>query len=583
MLLRKKILYAFCLMVSIFLIFNFGFYFVYFKGVLSKLWKIKIDEDIKRIEKFFNYEKEQLMNLTKDWAAWTEAYLFMQGMNPDFRQVNLGVETYINNKLNLIAYVNLRGDIIAGGFYDLSTNKVKNLDEKILKKYIQRYFSFPRRVNFVSILKEKNYFMLIAVHPVVKSDFKGPAVGYLFMGRVISSEMENFMRSLLGFDEVRLTSVSPSLPDLFIDSKSSSYKITYKLEDFFGKRDIALYFETSDKKMEVFKNSLIFLLQVYIVTLLGFSGFVFYLVNKRILNRIENITKSLHDIKRERMQGLEVDGDDEIGYLISEMNNFCREIRNATLKSQQNERIFKTVSDKLDDVVIVIDSEGKIIYSNPKAQNLMRISEKINRLPYRVITMSEEQLEEEEEIELEDRRYLRLKKIIVQQEPKIILIIGEDITVMKKEKERLMDIALKDDLTSLYNRYYFEKVLQEKINLAKMGEKYSLIFVTIDNLRKINEENGRMVGDFVVKSVANIISKNLKSGDIAARWSGSRFGIIIKGDSSRAKYLEEKIKKLQEVSLEFEGQIVPLIIEVKVFTIDGEKDLQTLIKEAISK
>ncbi|MDW7973647.1 MAG: hypothetical protein RMI01_10725, partial [Thermodesulfovibrio sp.] len=91
MLLRKKIIVACFVTLLIFLSINLVFYLFYTKDILNKFGRLKINEDIKRVENFFNHEKNQLLNLTRDWAAWTDAWLFMQGMNPNFEEINLKI------------------------------------------------------------------------------------------------------------------------------------------------------------------------------------------------------------------------------------------------------------------------------------------------------------------------------------------------------------------------------------------------------------------------------------------------------------------------------------------------------------
>ncbi|MEN2985669.1 MAG: diguanylate cyclase [Thermodesulfovibrionaceae bacterium] len=577
MLLRKKIIAACFVTLLIFLSVNLVFYLFYTKNILNKFGRLKINEDIKRVENFFNHEKNQVLNLTKDWAAWTDAWLFMQGMNPNFEEINLKIDKYVNNNLHLIAYVDLKGYIKTGGFYDISAKKIKVVDKRILRRYIQWYFSSVKRGGFVGIVKEKDYFMIIAVHPVVKSDFRGPVAGYLFMGRVITSDMENFIKDLFGFSSFKIISAEDSLSESYVDKKDGVYRVTHKLDDFFGKKTVAIYFET-----EKFSNiGLILLFLLNILIIFGFGVFVLYLISRKVLKRIDNVVVGLQEIRRGTRDTIETDEKDEIGFLIEEINDFWRTIKRITLENQKNERVFRTVADNLEDIVIVIDSEGEIVYSNNKAQIFMKTSEKLRHLTYKIAATIENQLDEEE-VELEDKRYLRIKKFLVYEKPKIILILGEDITSIKREKERLMELAIKDDLTSLYNRFYFEKALQEKVNLAKIGEKFSLIFITVENLKEINEERGRVAGDFVVKFIAKTISSTIRSGDIAARWSGSKFGIILKGGVSDAKEIEEKIIKLKEVTLNLEGQLIPLSVDTKIVTIDGEKDSQTIIKDIIS-
>lgn len=56
--------------------------------------------------------------MTKDWAAWNEAWLYLQDKNPAFVSNNLTVETWINNKLYLLSYIDMEGNVKFSGCYD---------------------------------------------------------------------------------------------------------------------------------------------------------------------------------------------------------------------------------------------------------------------------------------------------------------------------------------------------------------------------------------------------------------------------------------------------------------------------------
>jgi len=74
---------------------------------------------------------------------------------------------------------------------------------------------------------------------------------------------------------------------------------------------------------------------------------------------------------------------------------------------------------------------------------------------------------------------------------------------------KVRDLAVRDSLTGLYNRRYFNEKLDEEMNRARRTHyPLSLVHLDIDNLKKYNDSHGQLMGDIIIKSVGQIILKN---------------------------------------------------------------------------
>ena len=107
-----------------------------------------------------------------------------------------------------------------------------------------------------------------------------------------------------------------------------------------------------------------------------------------------------------------------------------------------------------------------------------------------------------------------------------------------------------DYLTKLYNRQQYNK---EVINaISKLGganSHLSLVIIDIDDFKSVNDTWGHLVGDKVLKNVASIIKNNIRTYDIAIRWGGEEFVLILPNTNKDGAYiLCERIRRLIETS-----------------------------------
>ncbi len=108
--------------------------------------------------------------------------------------------------------------------------------------------------------------------------------------------------------------------------------------------------------------------------------------------------------------------------------------------------------------------------------------------------------------------------------------------------------AVTDGLTGLYNRRYFEEYLKKEVTRAlRQKQPFSVIGLDLDHLKQINDKFGHAYGDLAIKTVAEVLKRNARSIDTAARMGGEEFNVILPGvDSKGAMIAAERIRKALE-------------------------------------
>ncbi|PXW87268.1 two-component system cell cycle response regulator [Nitrosomonas sp. Nm84] len=140
-------------------------------------------------------------------------------------------------------------------------------------------------------------------------------------------------------------------------------------------------------------------------------------------------------------------------------------------------------------------------------------------------------------------------KPLIQEE--LLARVGNLITSKKlldkaiTQQNLLQELATKDPLTGLYNRYFLMEAAPSKMREAtRYNIPCSLIIVNVDQFKSINENYGHPKGDTLLREVASLLIKSIRQEDIAARFDGEEFALLLSHCTiPNAAIVAEKIRK----------------------------------------
>ncbi len=120
----------------------------------------------------------------------------------------------------------------------------------------------------------------------------------------------------------------------------------------------------------------------------------------------------------------------------------------------------------------------------------------------------------------------------------------EEIGVKKNIVKDLSYISSTDSLTELYNRRFFDSVLNNAVKDYNKGEMLWLIMFDIDFFKTVNDDFGHNMGDLVLKEFSMVVKRLIRTRDILARWGGEEFCIIVgEGDLKSIVQFTERIRE----------------------------------------
>ncbi|WP_111978008.1 sensor domain-containing diguanylate cyclase [Algibacillus agarilyticus] len=146
---------------------------------------------------------------------------------------------------------------------------------------------------------------------------------------------------------------------------------------------------------------------------------------------------------------------------------------------------------------------------------------------------------------------------------------------------KLNQLADNDQLTGLPNRRFFNRGLAHAMQLKKRNNiNLSVLFLDLDNFKKINDTQGHDVGDEVLKRVAKLLDNTTRGTDFAARWGGEEFVILLfNSNAEGAAISAEKLgKAIEQDQALFDLVGHQVTISLGVTAVQDDDDIDAIIK-----
>jgi len=136
---------------------------------------------------------------------------------------------------------------------------------------------------------------------------------------------------------------------------------------------------------------------------------------------------------------------------------------------------------------------------------------------------------------------------------------------LKEANDKLRELAIRDELTGLYNHRYFQDRLENEITRATRYKRpVSLLLLDLDFFKKVNDTYGHPAGDHVLRETGSTLNKLVRQSDTVARYGGEEFAIILpETAASSAKVLAQRVRRgIEQLQIHFEKQAIPITVSI---------------------
>ena len=180
-------------------------------------------------------------------------------------------------------------------------------------------------------------------------------------------------------------------------------------------------------------------------------------------------------------------------------------------------------------------------------------------------------------------QFVYKENVVKEEIPFIKSYLEEAAPVLEAKSllEMLKEQSTVDQLTGLYNRRFLEQLIPKLISQTlRRNSTIGLMMIDIDFFKQVNDEFGHDVGDKVIKEIASIIKSSIRDADIAIRYGGEEFLVLlIDVDPDKINDIAEKIRKRVENKVINAGTTTlrkTVSIGTSVFPIDSDQFWQCI-------
>ena len=275
----------------------------------------------------------------------------------------------------------------------------------------------------------------------------------------------------------------------------------------------------------------------------------------KISEVVKNIQTIRHDETRQQFDETSiVNIEQNINILSLEDSDDDFEMLNAVLSDQKKIKLSRSSS--IEDAVQVLKKNHfdlillDYLLSDGNGLDLLKRMEKEGlEIPAVVITGQGDEMIAKHVIQAGAYDYLPKNRIGEESLLRVLINTLEKARLKKEIKnaqEKIAMMSIRDELTRLYNRRYFNEVIEKEVSRAMRYETdLVLCMIDLDYFKKINDTYGHLAGDITLSEIAEILKKCVRKSDMCCRYGGEEFTVIMTNtDIKGAGKVSERFRKM---------------------------------------
>jgi PAS domain S-box-containing protein len=344
----------------------------------------RVAADTMRAVNAVNNEIRNLDATVTDYAAWDDTYAFMENGNPEYLNSNFVDSTYLNLGLNVVIIAAPDGTIVYGSGFDLDEEEKTDLPPNLLGHLSPDgplMESINRLDNTAGLLFLEEGPMMVAAHPVLRSDYSGVPRGMLIMGRALDEELILRIEETIALPITTYSVNDASLPPALFNAAAvpgghNPYTVETRdheviegyatLTDIYGDGGIVLMIEETRDIYHQGERTILYNI-LTILAIGGIAGLIMIrLLDRNVLSRLARLSTHVTTIgaRGDPSRRISMDGDDELSNLARAINIMLSRIEEVQQGLQKSEARYRGIVNDQTQMICRWLPDGTVTYAN---------------------------------------------------------------------------------------------------------------------------------------------------------------------------------------------------------------------------
>lgn len=304
---------------------------------------------------------------------------------------------------------------------------------------------------------------------------------------------------------------------------------------------------------------------IFVISIIAITLAALYNIFETLINPLNTLTGTMRRVADGFLHlRAPVNGHDELTEIARNFNVMIHRIERSNEALDQERTKLLAIVQTNQEGVICTDTTGHIVLANPSAGYILGVSaDSLIGKSFDDCLGSKDEISSwfshlpngmDTRIQKYNQKTLSVAANLLSDESGLLIgrsLRFEDITSELEAKKRLEMLSTIDPLTGLYNRHYFNVSISHEITRSVIdSEPLNLLMIDIDFFKKVNDTHGHDAGDAVLVETANIITKLIRANDVACRFGGEEFIVLLpETPMSGAIILAERIRREIETAV----------------------------------
>lgn len=163
----------------------------------------------------------------------------------------------------------------------------------------------------------------------------------------------------------------------------------------------------------------------------------------------------------------------------------------------------------------------------------------------------------------------------------LVASLGQREAELTRVNRQLEELSQRDPLTNLHNRRHLIERVEHELARSRRGHALAVLMLDLDNFKRINDEQGHLRGDDLLRRIADAIAHTTREVDLAGRYGGDEFLIVLSDtDAEKARAAAQRVVEAVRTAADGFGRDAPVTASVGIAVAEDSDTARSVIRRA---